>query len=34
VALDAQQWGLVIAVPLSLLVVEEIRKVIVRARRG
>jgi Ca2+-transporting ATPase len=34
VALTASQWGLVVAVPLSLLVVEEIRKVIVRARRG
>ena len=34
VALTASQWGLVIAVPMSLLVVEEIRKVIVRARRG
>jgi Ca2+-transporting ATPase len=34
VALDLGQWGLVVAVPLSLLVVEEVRKLFVRARRG
>lgn len=34
VALDLGQWGLVLAVPLSLLVVEEVRKMFVRARRG
>jgi hypothetical protein len=34
VPLTLSQWGLVLAVPLSLLVVEEIRKLFVRARRS
>ena len=33
VPLTLSQWGLVVAVPLSLLVVEELRKLIVRTRR-
>jgi len=34
VPLTLSQWGLVIVVPMSLLVVEELRKVVVRARRS
>ncbi len=34
VPLTAAQWGMVLVTPLSLLVVDELRKVIVRARRG
>jgi Ca2+-transporting ATPase len=33
VPLTLSQWGLVVAVPLSLLVVEELRKLVVRIRR-
>ena len=33
VPLSLSEWGLVIAVPFSLLVVEELRKLFVRARR-
>lgn len=34
VPLTLSQWGLVLVVPLSLLVVEELRKLVVRARRS
>ena len=34
VSLDLTQWGWVILTPLSLLIVDELRKVVVRARRG
>jgi Ca2+-transporting ATPase len=34
VSLDLSQWGWVIVTPLSLLIVDELRKVVVRARRG
>ncbi len=33
VPLTLEQWGWVVLVPLSLLVVEELRKLVVRARR-
>ena len=34
VPLDLTEWGWVLVTPLSLLVIEELRKVVVRARRG
>ena len=34
VPLTATQWGIVLITPLSLLVVDELRKAVVRARRG
>ena len=33
VPLTLSQWGLVVAVPMSLLVVEELRKAVIRFRR-